>query len=280
MTEVTEIRTMTGPDIDVLLDWARQEGWNPGLADRQAFQVADPEGFIGCYIDNVMVAGISAVRYGRDFGFIGLYITHPDFRGRGLGRRVWDAAMQHLQNRVIGLDGVPEQQENYRSMGFEPAYQTFRWSGRLAAREEMKVDGGSADTDLFSALERFDHCFFPGPRTNFLAQWRLPPRDIRVARHNGDIIGYAVRRACHEGEKIGPLFAADTDGAMSLLHDLASDREALDIHLDVPAFQMEFSWRLEKAGFTRSFATMRMYRGTPSPVRHQGIFATTTLELG
>ncbi len=47
-------------------------------------------------------AGISAVRYGR-FGFIGLYICHPEFRGQGLGRQVWDAGMAHL---AVGSSGL------------------------------------------------------------------------------------------------------------------------------------------------------------------------------
>jgi GNAT superfamily N-acetyltransferase len=119
------IRALTSFEVEQLVDWARIEGWNPGFVDAPALHAADPQGFIGCFVDGQMAAGISAVRYGSDFGFIGLYITRPDFRGKGFGRKVWDAGMAHLDSRTIGLDGVPEQQANYRSMGFEPAYETF-----------------------------------------------------------------------------------------------------------------------------------------------------------
>ena len=40
-----------------------------------------------------MAAGISAVVYGRTFGFIGLYIAKPEFRSRGFGCAVWDDGM-------------------------------------------------------------------------------------------------------------------------------------------------------------------------------------------
>ena len=32
----------------------------------------------------MLVSAISAVAYGKNFGFIGLYICHPDHRGQGL----------------------------------------------------------------------------------------------------------------------------------------------------------------------------------------------------
>ncbi|TIU88228.1 MAG: GNAT family N-acetyltransferase, partial [Mesorhizobium sp.] len=71
------IRTLTASEVETLVDWAAGEGWNPGLGDAAAFRTADPDGFIGAFVDGEMVAGISAVAYGPGFGFIGLYICRP-----------------------------------------------------------------------------------------------------------------------------------------------------------------------------------------------------------
>lgn len=87
------IRTLALDEVETLVDWAAAEGWNPGLGDAAAFQAADPEGFIGAFVGGEMVGGISAVAYGDDFGFIGLYICRPDRRGEGHGKAVWDAGM-------------------------------------------------------------------------------------------------------------------------------------------------------------------------------------------
>lgn len=208
MSGEIELRPLTLPEVEVLLDWAKSEGWNPGLADAAAFQAADPEGFIGCFVDGEMAAGMSAVRYGEDFGFIGLYIAHPAFRGRGLGRRVWDAGMQHVSGRTVGLDGVPEQQANYRSMGFEPAYQTHRWSGTLSPGNTGAVrTAGPSDT---AAILAYDRDLFPAARDAFLTEWLQPPRAVKLLVREGQVHGYAVCRPCHEGWKIGPLFADST----------------------------------------------------------------------
>ena len=37
-----EITTASAQDIAMLGDWAHDEGWNPGLADDQAFFATDP----------------------------------------------------------------------------------------------------------------------------------------------------------------------------------------------------------------------------------------------
>ncbi len=44
------IRNMRGDEISLAIDWAAEEGWNPGLADESCFASADPKGFfIGEY---------------------------------------------------------------------------------------------------------------------------------------------------------------------------------------------------------------------------------------
>ena len=48
----------------VLVDWAKQEGWNPGIHDAEAFWAQDPEGFLGIHKGEELIAGGSiAVSY-------------------------------------------------------------------------------------------------------------------------------------------------------------------------------------------------------------------------
>ena len=42
-TDQPVIRVMARPEIDTAIEWAAREGWNPGLADADAFHAADPE---------------------------------------------------------------------------------------------------------------------------------------------------------------------------------------------------------------------------------------------
>lgn len=259
------VRPLTPAEVDILLGWAATEGWNPGLGDAPAFQAADPEGFLGAFVDGEMVAGISAVAYDDAFGFIGLYICHPAHRGLGHGKAVWDAAMARLGDRTIGLDGVPAQQANYRKMGFVPAYETIRMTGAL---------GGTAlatpVTDI-AGIAAIDRACFPGARDAFLAEWLKPPR--RVLALNG---GYGAVRPCAADQKIGPLFVPDALTALALLSALTS----ATVSIDVPVRQTAFLAALASAGFASGFSTTRMYRGPAPSIDLSKIFGVTTLELG
>ena len=104
-----QISTASRAEVDIAVDWAAAEGWNPGLGDAEAYYRADPSGFLIGRLHGEPVATISAVRYG-DFGFMGFYIVRPAERGRGLGIAIWNAALRHLEGCTVGLDGVVAQQ--------------------------------------------------------------------------------------------------------------------------------------------------------------------------
>lgn len=273
------IRTLAAEEAASLIGWAGEEGWNPGLADASAFHATDPQGFLGGFLDGEMVSGISGIAYGDDFGFIGLYICRPDMRGRGYGKAVWDAAMARLDGRTIGLDGVPEQQANYRSMGFEPVYRTIRYSGRTAAPALPHGTASPVAASQLPALEQYDRICFPAVRTSFLQRWIAPPRLALAIIREGEMAGYGVVRTCREGAKIGPLFADGDDDAAALFSALAGQAEG-PVHIDVPENQVAFTALLSAYGLVPGFETARMYRGTPPKIDARRVFGITTLELG
>lgn len=266
------MRILTLAEIGVLLDWAAAEGWNPGLYDAAAFQTADPSGFFGAFVDDQMVAAIAAVAYDDSFGFIGLYICHPHWRGQGHGKAVWDAGMAYLGNRTIGLDGVPAQQANYASMGFVPAYETIRMS---AMRPVASPGQGIAAVGSLDEIASLDRRCFPALRENFLRHWIAPPRHALAHASQGTVDAYGVSRQCREGIKIGPLFARRQDDAMAIL-----GMQSGLVHLDVPAGQTEWLAALSSIGFSAGFRTCRMYRNGPPELDMSSVFAVTSLELG
>ena len=126
------IRNTSEHELNLALEWAAAEGWNPGLDDTKCFYAADPKGFLLGELDGKPIGCISAVAYDNAYGFLGLYIVAPEYRGKGFGLKLWHAAMAYMNGRNIGLDGVLAQQANYRKSGFTLAYRNIRHQGKGA----------------------------------------------------------------------------------------------------------------------------------------------------
>lgn len=111
------IRPMRPDEISIAVNGATAEGWNPGLADDACFTAADPEGFFIGELKGALAATVSCVNYGASFALLHFYTVRKDLCGRGYGLRIWNAAIAHAGPRVIGLDGVLAQQQNYTKSG-------------------------------------------------------------------------------------------------------------------------------------------------------------------
>jgi len=97
-------------DVELVLDWAAEEGWNPGPEDAAAFHAADPEGLLIAEVAGEPVAAISVVNHSASFAYLGLYLCRPAWRGRGIGRALWLEGLAHAGGRTVGLDGVAAQE--------------------------------------------------------------------------------------------------------------------------------------------------------------------------
>jgi ribosomal protein S18 acetylase RimI-like enzyme len=310
-----QIRSMRRDELGMALDWAAAEGWNPGLQDAQPFFEADPGGFLLGLLDGQPVSMIAATRYGAGYGFIGFYIAHPESRGRGLGFAVWTAAIARLEGRVIGLDGVIAQQDNYRKSGFVLAHRNVRYEGRsdgsalekappglslrtinaASVAEPASSTGSSTgaasgaasgavpDAVSFAQLLDYDRRFFPASRDAFLQSWVTQPASVvRVLVNDiGGIEGYGVIRPSITGWKIGPLFAQAPLAAEALFNALRAQVPAGDaVFLDIPQTQPEAIALVERHAMTPMFETARMYKGPAPEISLGCTYGITSFELG
>ena len=275
------IRSMRPDEISIAVSWAAAEGWNPGLADDLCFGAADPDGFFIGELDGAPAATVSCVNYGESFAFLGFYIVREDLRGRGYGLRIWDAAINHAGSRVIGLDGVVAQQENYRKSGFKLAYANVRYGGTAeppAAPQSVVI----ALSDLpLAAVEAYDATVFPAPRTAFLRCWIGTSAHVgRALLRDGALAGWGVIRPCRKGHKIGPLFADDRAAAEAVLSALLASVGEGEVFLDVPSINRDAIALAEGLGLAPVFETARMYTGAIPHLQPERVFGVTSFELG
>ena len=275
------IRSMRADEISIAIDWAAAEGWNPGLADDVCFAAVDREGFFIGELDGAPAATVSCVNYGKNFAFLGFYIVREDLRGRGYGLRIFDAAIAHARARVIGLDGVVAQQDNYRKSGFKLAYANIRYGGSIAVPSARRADVIALADVPFAAVEAYDRTVFPAPRTAFLRRWIATSGHVGHALlRDGRLAGWGVIRPCLRGRKIGPLVADNRAAAEAVLSALLASAGEGEFFLVVAGINRNAVALAESFGLVPMFETARMYTGAIPQLQLERVFGVTTFELG
>ncbi|WP_067053009.1 GNAT family N-acetyltransferase [Methanofollis ethanolicus] len=274
------VRQMERKDVDFAIALARDEGWNPGLHDADAFYAQDPAGFFIGEAEDEPIACSSMVRYGDRFAFFGLLIVRPDARGRGYGLAVTKAALAHAGDRTIGGDGVLAMQQKYHDhLGFDVIYRNIRYRGTGGGTMPDGLVPASAFS--FTDLVAYDASIFSAARPKFLAPWLSQEGATALALSGRDgIAGYGVIRPCFEGYKIGPLFADTPAAAEALLDGLLASVPDAPVFFDVPEPNPVAVSLARVRGMVQVFETTRIYRGTPPSVPLDRVYGVTTFELG
>ena len=277
-----KIRPATREELNIPIEWAAKEGWNPGLHDADSFYATDPKGFLIGFLDDEPIASISSVAYDENFGFLGFYIVKPEYRGQSYGIQIWNEAIKHLPTQNIGLDGVLAQQENYKKSGFKLAYRNIRYEG-VGTNKKIEDSNIVKLTQVsFSQLMEYDKQVFPTNRTVFLTEWIKQPESLAIGYlKDNHLMGYGMVRKCRTGFKVGPLFADDSRIAEILFQKMQSFvGEGTQIFLDTPELNKAAIALAEKYEMKPMFETARMYTKDEPKVELQRTFGVTTFELG
>jgi len=284
------IRNMTRAEVDELVDWAAQEGWNPGLHDAEIFWATDPEAYIAAELEGELIGGGAITSYGGEFGFMGFFIVRPEFRGRRFGHNLWHVRRERLLARLrpgatIGLDGVFTMQDYYAKGGFVFSHRNIRFRGEVAYRSEAAMAGAGEIIPLgdvpFAEVLAYDRTCFPAARPAFLKRWIAQPDAMAAACRRGEkLAGYGVVRRCREGCKVGPLFADDAPAAAALYAHLKEFAASGPLFIEAPENNPAAMELVHRNRMVEVFGCARMYLGPPPEVAHQRIFGVTTFELG
>lgn len=290
MSDELVIRNMTRAELDRLVGWAADEGWNPGLHDAALFWATDPKAFLAAELDGELIGGGAITSYNGEFGFMGFFIVRPEFRGRGFGNTLWHVRRDRLLSRLrpgasIGMDGVFTMQDYYAKGGFVFSHRDLRFRADIPVHPAAPAAGGDAIVPLATVtldqLLDYDRTCFPASRRTFLEGWIAQP-DARAlgCRREGRLSGYGVVRRCREGCKIGPLFADDVPAAEALYTHLAQFAAGGPLFLDVPENNPAAMALAQRRGMAEVFGCARMYLGPLPAIAHERVFGVTTFELG
>jgi hypothetical protein len=280
--DTISIRPMNRSELDIAIDWAEAEGWNPGIHDADCFYAADPNGFLIGLLNNKPAAIVSAVKYGDSYGFMGFYIVKPEFRNRNYAVRLWDAGLRYLGKRCIGLDSVRPDLVSHQKPEFKPVCTNYRFKWIKDQQWTPAPELVKLSQVPFPILAAYDREVFGFSRDFFLKCWISRPGTIALGFMKDDkLYGYGVIRECREGFKIGPLFADTSEFAGTLFEGLTTEvKTGSQIYLDTPERNGEAVRLAQRHGMTEVFRTTRMYNGREPIFPLQKWFGITSFELG
>ena len=231
-------------------------------------------------LNGEIIATGSAVIYDDAYAFCGLYIVAPEHRGKGFGLELTKARLAYCGDRNVGIDGVLENVRIYERIGYEAFYENCRYQ-KAATAVHTAPEIRDIERSDFPTVKAYDRQCFPASRDAFLTAWLWQPDARAVGFFEDEMLkGYAVRRKCLEGHKVGPLFADNADIAATLFDSLQADIEGELIILDTPENNPEAISLAVSQGMEKVFATARMYQKGLPALDAGKIFGITTFELG
>jgi GNAT superfamily N-acetyltransferase len=269
------IRQLTLDDLDSALQLSSTAGWNQQRADWHMLLTIAPTGSFAALDDSGRrIVGTSiGIDYGG-FGWIAMMLVDPAYRGRGLGARLLEAAMDAVPAGLpIRLDATPMGRPLYQRYGFADEAMLMRHVATVANRGAAlsdfpagafphPLDGANLET-----IGNHDRDIFGGNRLAVLG-WALEsaPQYARILQSVSGVPQYCFGRQGRLFDQIGPIVALDDDGARALLGAAVHAAGDRAIVADVFEEHRSFAGWLHGCGFRAERPLFRMLRtGATSP---------------
>ena len=216
--------------------------WKPGALDHECYFAADERGFFAGELDGKVISCLFAIKYSREYAYIGNYIVDEPHRGKGYGLELWKAAHASLPEGCnSALDSVEEMVEKYKKYGYIPQWKIQRMTYiALHFLSEMRYPDEVTNEVIikpanevpFCDLLSYDTSVFVYARPSFLKKWTTATNCFSYAAidYKNTIIGYTVVRKTlrpEDGWMIGPLYA-DNVHIAKILYETVFERVSVD----------------------------------------------------
>jgi GNAT superfamily N-acetyltransferase len=269
-----EVRLLTPLDIPTAMELSSDAGWNQTEADWQMLLDLEPEGCFGIECDGRIVATTTLICYGRELAWIGMVLTHQDYRHRGFATRLVETALELARVRRIAtvkLDATESGQPLYANFGFVEEQHVERWSGKAQFSGSMPPTAGSLPAEHMNSLD----CEAYGADRALVLRY-LGARSMPAAADDGYLLNRNGQRAYY----LGPCIARSQSAARASIANLLEPSEGSVCFWDLlPNNRRAISLATE-LGFTRVRRLVRMRYGKPLPSKDELIYAIAGFELG
>ncbi len=282
--ESTRVRRLKARDIDAAIRLTDLEDWGYSPSDFRRLLELSPGGCFAAELAGEVVGVLTTTTY-DGLAFLGAVIVRPELRGRGVGKQMMEAALDHL--RALGvvtvrlnayLNAIPF----YERLGFRREYEVIRWHGPATSGRATGVR--PARRSDIARIGHLDKAYFGADRTPLLERLAEEfPDSFLVYERSGEIRGYIVGNVSGDACEIGP-WTVPREGdpaAPNLFHGLVAASGAREIAFSGPSRNEPLLAFVKQLGYAEVFRALRMvwgedrFAGDPS-----GVWALGGLEKG
>lgn len=262
---MANVREMTPRDIPAGMRLVESAGWNQTEADWRRFLNLSSGGCFAAEVDGDIHGTSATVVYEGRVAWIGMMLVSPERRGKGIGKQLFAAALDHLDaNKIptVKLDATPAGRPLYERFGFRPEYEIERW--RLdAARREGAMHAGAPGNSGIEQIIETDALLFGAARGGLLRSIHADaPELAATVWRDGKLAGLTMGRHGTRADHLGPLVADSQQNAERLLRLFLAQTER-PILVDCVKAHRFASGILRAYGFEFSRPLLRMARGVP-----------------
>lgn len=239
-----EIKAFAAEHLAAAVRLSKEAGWPHRLEDWQVAQQLS-EGVVAVEANGNVVGTALLTPYGSDCATINMVIVDSTMRGRGLGRRLMDAALAIGGTRPLRLIATSDGLPLYEKLGFRETGTILQHQGTVASAQS-RGNTQAATADDLPAITALDRQAFGADRTALMTKL-FEIGEFAVIRSGDAITGFACIRAFGRGEVIGPVVAGNIEDAKSLVSHFLAKRTGSFVRVDTTAAAGLSSWLSEHA---------------------------------
>ncbi|MBX4923404.1 GNAT family N-acetyltransferase [Rhizobium bangladeshense] len=230
-TRQIEIAPFSPDHLEAAVALSRQAGW-PHRPEDWQMALALSEGMVAIEDDRV-VGTVLVTPYKDDCATINMVIVDETMRGRGLGRRLMDAALRIAGDRPLRLVATTAGLPLYQKLGFRECGTVLQHQG-FAGDIGAPTGTQTATAGDLNAIMALDRLAFGADREGLLS-YLARVGEFAVIRRDGGVSGFACLRSFGRGEVIGPVVAADIEDARKLIEHHIAVRPGRFLRVDTTA---------------------------------------------
>jgi GNAT superfamily N-acetyltransferase len=283
------LRVMTKADICAAQRLKEIAGWNQTKTDWERFLEASKTGCFVAELDGQVCGTATTISFENRFGWVGMVLVDPAFRGRGIGTRLLERTIEYLDAlRIpsIKLDATPQGKPLYEKLGFVLEYEIERWTLRRPPVQVTELSGAERFADLQSGL--LEHIFetdrelFGADRSVLLKSVHQEAPDFTAAiTVEGRLQGYTLGRRGSFADHLGPWMANDAATARQLMERFLARSTRDVLIVDYLKSNNVAGPLLRSFGFSFTRPLTRMVRGDNTyPGRTEHLCAILGPEFG